>query len=147
MKNNIDWLLILIAERDNGGLYSVTVKNDGYVVDNKQKKLFVLKKATLEKLRELVNEYEPPHLTDRFDSKCLVKCNRDTGGGFVTNDKDFYSMIIKTVYQENNIKHPPEMLDSVISLIEELRATGELDNMIQAEDLDAVTNRILSMCE
>ena len=146
MKNNIDWLLILIAERDNGGLYSVTVKNDGYVVDNKQKKLFVLKKATLEKLRELVNEYEP-HLTDRFDSKCLVKCNRDTGGGFVTNDKDFYSMIIKTVYQENNIKHPPEMLDSVISLIEELRATGELDNMIQAEDLDAVTNRILSMCE
>ena len=146
MKNNIDWLLMLVTERNNG-LYSVTVKNDGYVVDNKQKKLFVLKKATMGKLRKLVNEYEPLHLTDRFDSKCLVKCNNDTDGGFVTNDKDFYSMIIKTVYQENNIKHPPEMLDSVISLIEELRATGELDNMIQAEDLDAVTNRILSMCE
>lgn len=146
MKNNINWLLMLVTERNNG-LYSVTVKNDGYVVDNKQKKLFVLKKATMGKLRKLVNEYEPLHLTDRFDSKCLVKCNNDTDGGFVTNDKDFYSMIIKTVYQENNIKHPPEMLDSVISLIEELRATGELDNMIQAEDLDAVTNRILSMCE
>lgn len=146
MKNNIDWLLMLVTERNNG-LYSVTVKQDGYVVDNKQKKLFVLKKATMGKLRKLVNEYEPLHLTDRFDSKCLVKCNNDTDGGFVTNDKDFYSMIIKTVYQENNIKHPPEMLDSVISLIEELRATGELDNMIQAEDLDAVTNRILSMCE
>ena len=146
MKNNINWLLMLVTERNNG-LYSVTVKQDGYVVDNKQKKLFVLKKATMGKLRKLVNEYEPLHLTDRFDSKCLVKCNNDTDGGFVTNDKDFYSMIIKTVYQENNIKHPPEMLDSVISLIEELRATGELDNMIQAEDLDAVTNRILSMCE
>ena len=147
MKNNIDWLLILIAERDTGGLYSVTVKNDGYVVDNKQKKLFVLKKATMEKLRKLVIGYEPPHLTDSFDTKCLVKCNSDTDGGFVTTDKEFYRKIINIVYQEDNIKHPPEMLDSVISLIEELRATGELDNMIQAEDLDAVTNRILSMCE
>ncbi len=147
MKNNIDWLLILIAERDNAGLYSVTVKNDGYVVDNKQKKLFVLKKATMEKLRKLVIEYEAPHLTDSFDTKCLVKCNRDTDGGFVSNNREFYKKIVNIVYQGDNIKHPPEMLDSILSLIEELRATGELDNMIQAEDLDAVTNRILSMCE
>ena len=146
MKNNINWLLMLVTERNNG-LYSVTVKNDGYVVDNKQKKLFVLKRATMGKLRKLVNEYEPLHLTDRFDSKCLVKCNRDTDGGFVTTDKEFYKKTISIVYEADNIKHPPEMLDSVISLIEELRATGELDNMIQAEDLDAVTNRILSMCE
>ena len=146
MKNNINWLLMLVTERNNG-LYSVTVKNDGYVVDNKQKKLFVLKKATMGKLRKLVNEYEPLHLTDRFDSKCLVKCNRDTGGGFVSTDREFYKKIIKIVYQGDSIKHPPEMLDSILSLIEELRATGELDNMIQAEELDAVTNRILSMCE
>lgn len=146
MKNNINWLLMLVTERNNG-LYSVTVKNDGYVVDNKQKKLFVLKRATMEKLRKLVIEYEAPHLTDSFDTKCLVKCNRDTDGGFVTTDKEFYKKTISIVYEADNIKHPPEMLDSVISLIEELRATGELDNMIQAEDLDAVTNRILSMCE
>ena len=96
MKNNINWLLMLVTERNNG-LYSVTVKNDGYVVDNKQKKLFVLKKATMGKLRKLVNEYEPLHLTDRFDSKCLVKCNRDTDGGFVTTDKEFYKKTISIV--------------------------------------------------
>ena len=146
MKNNIDWLLMLVTERNNG-LYSVTVKNDGYVVDNKQKKLFVLKKATMITLNKLINEYESPHLTDSFDAKCLVKCNRDTDGGFVSTDREFYKKIIKIVYQGDSIKHPPEMLDSILSLIEELRATGELDNMIQAEDLDVVTNRILSMCE
>ena len=146
MKNNIDWLLMLVTERNNG-LYSVTVKQDGYVVDNKQKKLFVLKKSTMDTLRKLINEYENPHLDASFDAKCLVKCIRDTDGGFVTTDKEFYKKTISIVYEADNIKHPPEMLDSVISLIEELRATGELDNMIQAEELDAVTNRILSMCE
>ena len=141
-----DWLIMLITER-NDGLYSVTVKQDGYVLDSKHKKLFVLKKSTMDTLRKLVNEYETPHLNASFDAKCLVKCNRDTDVDFVSTDREFYKKIIKIVYQEDNIKHPPEMLDSVISLIEELRATGELDNMIQAEDLDAVTSRILSMCE
>ncbi len=96
----------------------------------------------METLRKLVNKYKKTHLNDSFDAKCLVKCNRDTDGGFITNDKDFYNMIIKIVYQEDNIKNPPEMLNSIISLIEDLRATRELNSMIQSENLDAVTDRL-----
>lgn len=145
LTNNKDWLIMLITENNNVP-YSATICQDGYVLDNKQKKLFVLKVSTMETLRELVNEYKENHLSDSFDSKCLVKWNGDTGK-YVSNDRDLYNRIIEIVYKQDNIKHPPELLDPVISLIEELRTTGELDTMIQADGMDAVVDRLITMCE
>lgn len=131
-----NWLIMLIKEIYDG-IYTLTICEDGYVFDNKKHKLFVLKKSTVETLKKLMNEYKTPHLSDAFGSKYMIKFNGDTN--FTSNDQDLFFKVIELVYKEDNIKHPPEMLDSVISLIKELCATGELDNMIQAEDLDAVS--------
>ena len=143
--DNKDWLIMLITESNNAP-FSATICQDGYVLDNKQHKLFVLKNSTMETLKELINEYKDTHLSDSFGSKRLVKCNCDTGK-YVSNDQDFYNRIIEIVFKDDNIKHPSKVLDPVISLIEELRATGELDAMIQAEGIDATIDLLCSMCE
>ncbi len=139
------WLIMLIKEQTDG-IYTVTITEDGYVLDNKKKKVVVLKKSTMEELNKLMIEYKNPNLSDDFDSKCMVKFNGDTNK-FTSNDKELYSKIIDIVFKEDNIKHPPKLLDSAISLIERLRATGELDAMIQADGKDATIDAILAICQ
>lgn len=136
-----NWLIMLIKEIDDG-IYTLTICEDGYVFDNKKHKLFVLKKSTVETLNKLMNGYKIPHLSDVFGSKYMVKFNGDTN--FTSNDQDLFFKVIELVYKGDNIKHPPEMLDSVISLIEELRATGKLDAMIQAYGMDDTVDKLIS---
>lgn len=138
------WLVMLIKEIEDG-IYTLTITEDGYVLDNKKKKVVVLKKSTIEELNKLMNEYENPNLSEVFESKYVVKFNGDTK--FMSNDQELYFRIINLVYKADNIKHPHELLDPVISLIEELRTTGELDAMIQADGMDAVEDRLIAMCE
>ena len=138
------WLIMLIKEQTDG-IYTVTITEDGYVLDNKKKKVVVLKKSTMEELNKLMIEYKNPNLSDSFDSKCIVKFNGDTK--FTSNNQELYFKIIHLVYKADNIKHPPKLLDSAISLIERLRATGELDAMIQADGKDATIDAILAICQ
>lgn len=135
---------MLIEEIDNG-IYTLTICEDGYVFDNKKHKLFVLKKSTMDRLHNLINEYKTSDLDDFFDSNQLVKCN--DGTKFTSGNQEFYHKVIELVYKGDNIKHPPQLLDPVISLIEELRATGELDAMIQADGMDATIDELIAMCE
>jgi len=139
------WLIMLIKEQTDG-IYTVTITEDGYVLDNKKKKVVVLKKSTMEELNKLMIEYKNPNLSDDFDSKFMVKFNGDTNK-FTSNDKELYSKIIDIVFKEDNIKHPPKLLDSAISLIERLRATGELDAMIEANGMDATVDTLLAICQ
>ncbi len=140
MKNK-DWLIMLLKEVENW-TYTLTICQDGYVFYNK-KKLFVLKKSAMKELNILMNTYEELNLNEVFESKNLVKFNGDTK--FMSNDRDLFLKIIHLVYKADNIKHPPELLDEGIALIEELRATGELDAMIEADGMDAVVDRLISM--
>lgn len=139
------WLIMLIKEQTDG-IYTVTITEDGYVLDNKKKKVVVLKKSTMEELNKLMIEYKNPNLSDDFDSKFMVKFNGDTNK-FTSNDKELYSKIIDIVFKEDNIKHPPKLLDSAISLIKKLRATGELDAMIESDGKDATIDVILAICQ
>lgn len=128
------WLIMLIKEQTDG-IYTVTITEDGYVLDNKKKKVVVLKKSTMEELNKLMIEYKNPNLSDSFDSKCIVKFNGDTK--FTSNNQELYFKIIHLVYKADNIKHP----------IERLRATGELDAMIEADGKDATIDVILAICQ
>lgn len=132
---------MLLKEVENW-TYTLTICQDGYVFYNK-KKLFVLKKSAMKELNILMNTYEELNLNEVFESKNLVKFNGDTK--FMSNDRDLFLKIIHLVYKADNIKHPPELLDEGIALIEELRATGELDAMIEADGMDAVVDRLISM--
>ena len=90
------WLIMLIKEQTDG-IYTVTITEDGYVLDNKKKKVVVLKKSTMEELNKLMIEYKNPNLSDDFDSKFMVKFNGDTNK-FTSNDKELYSKIIDIVF-------------------------------------------------
>lgn len=136
-----NWLIKLIKEID-GGIYTLTICEDGYVFDDKKHKLFVLKKATVETLNKLMNKYKNPNLSDVFESKYMIKFNGDTK--FTSNDQDLFFKVIELVYKGDNIKHPSEVLDPVIALIKELRATGELDAMIQADGMDDTVDKLIS---
>ena len=80
------WLIMLIKELDDG-IYTLTITEDGYVLDNKKKKLFVLKKSTIENLNKMMSEYKNANLSDVFDSKCMVKFNGDTNK-FTSNNQE-----------------------------------------------------------
>lgn len=136
-----NWLIMLIKEIDDG-IYTLTICEDVYVFDNKKHKLFVLKKATVEILNKLMNEYKNHHLSDEFGPKYMIKFNGDTK--FFSNDQDLFFKVIELVYKGDNIKHPSELLDPVIALIKELHATGKLDAMIQADGMDDTVDKLIS---
>lgn len=144
MNKCVNWLIILIKEMDNG-IETLTICKDGYVFDNKRHKLFVLKKATMESLNKLMNEYKNLNSSEDFESKYMIKFNGDTK--FTSNNQDLYFKVIDLVYKGDNIKHPSELLDPVISLIKELRTTGELDAMIQADGMDVTIDKLFTMCQ
>lgn len=112
------WLIKL----ENNGIEVITVCKNDYVFDNKQRKLFILKKLSMEKLTDLINEYEKLALNQNSNSKCWVKCNWTTK--FMSNNLEFYTKLIDLIYDSNNIKRPPEFLDEIITKIEQLRSTG-----------------------
>ncbi len=135
------WLIMLIKELDDG-IYTLTITEDGYVLDNKKKKLFVLKKSTIENLNKMMSEYKNANLSDVFDSKCMVKFNGDTNK-FTSNNQELYFKIIDLVYKADNIKHPPELLDEIIAVVNDSKETGELDPIIQEYGLDATVDRLM----
>ena len=135
------WLIMLIKELDDG-IYTLTITEDGYVLDNKKKKLFVLKKSTIENLNKMMSEYKNANLSDVFDSKCMVKFNGDTNK-FTSNNQGLYFKIVDLVYKADNIKHPPELLDEIIAVVNDSKETGELDPIIQEYGLDATVDRLM----
>ena len=135
------WLIMLIKELDYG-IYTLTITEDGYVLDKKKKKLFVLKKSTIENLNKMMSEYKNANLSDVFDSKCMVKFNGDTNK-FTSNNQELYFKIIDLVYKADNIKHPPELLDEIIAVVNDSKETGELDPIIQEYGLDATVDRLM----
>lgn len=145
MKNK-DWLIMLIYDLD-GSTYTIKICKDGYVYDNRthntMKKLLVLKQKTIDLLENLINEYKDTDLINNLASNCIIKCNLNTK--FVCNCKEFEDKIFKLVFKADNIKHPTELLDEIIALIEELRASGELVEMFQADDRDAVVEKLITI--
>lgn len=113
----------------------LTLFEDGYVVDNRGKKLFVLKKSAMEMVQELINEYSADDSTADFDQDCIIKCN--TNPKLVSHNRLFFNQIVELLFDFRNIKHPDSRLGSILEEIQRLRTDGKLQEMIETSGQDA----------
>lgn len=111
-----EWLLKFSNNNEK-----LTLCTDGYVY-NDNKKLFVLKKSTMQEINNILNDYDVRESDALRDSKRTIKCKSKTK--FTSHDEGIFNKLVIMIYKSDNIKHPPVLLDEVISLIEELRAAG-----------------------
>jgi|GEM_PF-5012664 hypothetical protein len=115
---------------EKNGKHVLTMFDDGYVFNEKGKKLFVLQKDALNQVRNLVNEYSTSTDGSIEDENISVKCNLDPI--FISHNRTFFDQLTNLMFSGQNIKHPPGQLDTIINEIERLRTTGKLKEMIKA---------------
>ena len=109
----------------------LTLFEDGYVVDNSGKKLFVLKKSAIELVRNLINEYSTLNEAADFTPDCTIKCNIDPR--IDSHNRLFFKQIVDVLFEPQDIKHPDDRLAPIIDEIERLRGTGKLQELIQLD--------------
>lgn len=122
----------------------LTLFNDGYVFDEKGKKLFVLQKDALNQVRNLVKEYSTS--TDSQSDENLdisIKCNIHPA--YESHNSVFYKQLTDLIFSESSIKHPPELLNDAISEIERLRLSGKLSEMINSMGQEVFIEHIISL--
>lgn len=119
----------------------LTLFNDGYVFDEKGKKLFVLQKDALNQVRNLVKEYSTSTDGSIEDENISVKCNLDPI--FISHNRTFFDQLTNLMFFGHNIKHPPRQLDTIINEIERLRTTGKLKEMIKASGQDSFIDSLI----
>lgn len=120
----------------------ITLFEDGYVVDNRGKKLFVLKRSAMEMIQELINEYATLYIDVDFDPKCTIKCNIEPR--VESHNRLFFNQMKDLLFEPQNIKHPDEHLDNIIGEIDRLRASGKLQEMLQLDGIDAVAEDLIN---
>lgn len=119
----------------------LTLFNDGYVFDEKGKKLFVLQKDALNQVRNLVKEYSISDDCSNSGANISIKCNLDSI--FISHNQTFFDQLTNLMFSGHNIKHPPGQLDTIINEIERLRTTGKLKEMIQDNGQDSFVDSLI----
>lgn len=114
----------------------LTLFDDGYVVDNCGKKLFVLKKSAMELVRALINEYSVLDEDVNFLPDCTIKCNIEPR--IENHNRLFFNQMVDLLFAPQNIKHPDDRLGPIIDEIECLRGTGKLQEMLKSDGEDGV---------
>lgn len=126
---------------EKNGKHVLTMFDDGYVFNEKGKKLFVLQKDALNQVRNLVNEYSTSTDGSIEDENIYVKCNLDPI--FISHNRTFFDQLTNLMFSGQNIKHPHGQLDTIINEIERLRTTGKLKEMIKASGQDAFVDALI----
>lgn len=126
---------------EKNGKHVLTMFDDGYVFNEKGKKLFVLQKDALNQVRNLVNEYSTSTDGSIEDENIYVKCNLDPI--FISHNRTFFDQLTNLMFSGQNIKHPPGQLDTIINEIERLRTTGKLKEMIKASGQDSFIDSLI----
>ena len=119
----------------------LTLFEDGYVVDNRGKKLFVLKKSAMEMVQELINEYSI--LDEDVDSvsECTIKCNIEPR--IESHNRLFFNQMKDLLFKPQNIKHHDDRLGPIIEEIERLGASGKLQDMLYSDGTDAFVEDLI----
>lgn len=126
---------------EKNGKHVLTMFDDGYVFNEKGKKLFVLQKDALNQVRNLVNEYSTSTDGSIEEENIYVKCNLDLI--FISHNRTFFDQLTNLMFSGQNIKHPPGQLDTIINEIERLRTTGKLKEMIKASGQDSFIDSLI----
>ena len=113
---------IWFVKAERGRKHVLTLYQDGYVMDEKGKKMFVLQKAAMQQVRNLVNEYSSFDDNSNDDPNLTIKCNNNPI--FVSHNSLFCDQLADLLFSGKNIKHPPIELDPIIDKINSL--TGKL---------------------
>ena len=119
----------------------VTLYGDANVLTYGRKKPYVLKKSAMEMVQELISEYSADDSTANFDQDCIIKCNANPK--LVSHNRLFFNQMVAILFDFRNIKHPDERLGPIIEEIQRLRATGELQEMIETDGQDAVIDELI----
>lgn len=122
---------IWFVKAERGRKHVLTLYQDGYVMDEKGKKMFVLQKAAMQQVRNLVNEYSISNDTFNDDPNLTIKCNNNPI--FISHNTLFCDQLADLLFRGENIKHPPAELDLIIDEINRLRVNNELNDLINQE--------------
>ena len=122
---------IWFVKAERGRKHVLTLYQDGYVMDEKGKKMFVLQKTAMQQVRNLVNEYSISNDTFNDDPNLTIKCNNNPI--FVSHNTLFCDQLADLLFRGENIKHPPAELDLIIDEINRLRVNNELNDLINQE--------------
>lgn len=119
----------------------ITLYDDANVLCCGRKKPYVLKKSAMEMVQELINEYSADDSTADFDQDCIIKCNINPK--IVSHNRLFFNQMVSLLFDPRNIKHPDSRLGPIIEEIQRLRATGELQEMIETDGQDVFIERLI----
>ena len=122
---------IWFVKAERGRKHVLTLYQDGYVMDEKGKKMFVLQKAAMQQVRNLVNEYSISNDTFNDEPNLTIKCNNNPI--FISHNTLFCDQLADLLFRGENIKHPPAELDLIIDEINRLRVNNELNDLINQE--------------
>ena len=111
----------------------LTLFEDGYVMNEKGKKMFVLQKAAMQQVKNLVQEYSSTDDGSNDNPKITIKCNLNSI--YVSHNRDFAIQLAHLLFNNDNIKHPNDDLATVIDILNELEANGDLHLLYEDEEL------------
>ena len=120
----------------------ITLYDDANVLTYGRKKPYVLKKAAMEMVQELISEYSADDSTADFDQDCIIKCN--TNPKLVSNNRLFFNQMVAILFDTRSIKHPDSRLGSILEEIERLRTDGKLQEMIETSGQDAFVEQLIN---
>ena len=132
---------IWFVKAERGRKHVLTLYQDGYVMDEKGKKMFVLQKAAMQQVRNLVNEYSSFDDNSNDDPNLTIKCNNNPI--FVSHNTLFCDQLADLLFRGENIKHPPEELDLIIDEINILRINNELNDLINQDGVKKFVDNLI----
>lgn len=122
----------------------LTIFEDGYVMNEKGKKMFVLKKAAMQQVRNLVQEYSITDDGSNDESKLTIKCN--ISPIYTCHNKDFGVQLANLIFNNDNIKHPTEELSAVIDKIWELDVEGVVPELLESKGKNKFMEDLIDSC-
>lgn len=122
----------------------LTIFEDGYVMNEKGKKMFVLKKAAMQQVRNLVQEYSTTDDGSNDEPKLTMKCN--ISPIYTCHNKDFGVQLANLILNNDNIKHPTEELSAVIDKIWELDVEGVVPELLESKGKNKFMEDLIDSC-
>lgn len=122
----------------------LTIFEDGYVMNEKGKKMFVLKKAAMQQVRNLVQEYSTTDDGSNDEPKLTIKCN--ISPIYTCHNKDFGVQLANLILNNDNIKHPTEELSAVIDKIWELDVEGVVPELLESKGKNKFMEDLIDSC-
>lgn len=130
MKEDRTWLIKMEFEEK----HFLTLFDDGYVFNENGKKMFVLHKAPMQQVRNLIEEYSTGDDGTADNPKLTLKCNVDPI--YISHNNVFALQLRDLILNNRNIKHPKANMALIIDQLHEVDDNGELYLLYEDDETD-----------